>query len=149
MTLIELAIAIAVFGIAASSVMYATLVGVRSSGDPMEERQAMSLAESLLDEATSKAFTKPSGGFAGPYTQVNRALFDTVSDYSGVSLSPVSTLDGGAPPSSISGYSAVFVVDSTTMGAPVALPSKTVTVTVTTPRGKTFSLSGYRIDYEN
>lgn len=57
LSLIELAIFIAVVGIAIAGVLVAYDRAVRSSADPFVRKQALAIAESLLSEVLAQAFT--------------------------------------------------------------------------------------------
>jgi MSHA pilin protein MshD len=57
MSLIELAIFIAVVGIAITGVLVAYDRSIRSSADPFVRKQALAIAESLLSEVLAQAFT--------------------------------------------------------------------------------------------
>jgi hypothetical protein len=61
-------------------------------------RQALAIAQSLLDEISAKPFGDAAsddaqGGFAGPYTSANRQWFDDVDDYDGFSMSGIRSLN--------------------------------------------------------
>src|SRR3972149_7961444 len=51
------------------------------SSDPFPVKQAMAVAEAVIEEISLKSYAKPAGGFAGPWTQANRQFFDTVDDF--------------------------------------------------------------------
>jgi MSHA pilin protein MshD len=56
-TLVELALFIAIVGIALAGVLAAYDYAVRGSGDPVVKKQALAIAESLLEEIQQMAFT--------------------------------------------------------------------------------------------
>jgi MSHA pilin protein MshD len=104
-TLIELAIAIAIIGVAVVGVLSAFTVAARYNADPVIRKQALAIAEALLDEVLSRPYTScdpdsydPSsqtcsinGSVAeamGPEpgeTRTGASRFDNVNDYHGYS----------------------------------------------------------------
>lgn len=134
----------------------------RHGGDPAAHRQALALAESLLDEVELQPFTRcdpkgppaiPGGACViaegpGPEPGETRTStttpFDNVNDYSGFTMPPVQAPDGTAI-SSLAGYSASVTANSgATLGSLPTADVILVQVTVTAPDGWTVSLAGYR-----
>jgi len=56
-SLIELLVFIVVVGIAVSGVLSVYSLNARSSADPMVQKQALAIAESLLEEVLAKPYT--------------------------------------------------------------------------------------------
>jgi MSHA pilin protein MshD len=145
-TLVELIIAMVIIGIAVSAVLSVYKTSVINSATPMVKKQAMLIAESLMDEVLNKSFIKPSGGFSGPYTIANRDQFDTVSDYNNFSMSGIYNVSGIAI-SELSKYSANITVSNTALSSIPATDSILVSITVSAVNNSV-TLNGYRINYE-
>jgi MSHA pilin protein MshD len=146
-TLIELIMAIAIIGIAIFGVISVFRVTVNNSANPITKKQAVLISESLMEEILSKSFTKPDGGYTGPYDSASRDKFDTVTDYNNVSISPMTSL-GGTSISGLNSYSATITTVNTALGSVASTDSILVTITVTGPND-TFVLKGYRLNYDN
>ena len=135
-SLIELVFFIVVVSVALAGVLQVMQVTTRASADPLVRKQALALAESILQEALQKAFADPDPLVSTG--ESTRATFDDVDDYNGRSNSAFPDLPAG-----LSTYVIAIVVAPATLG-PLAV--KRVTVTVT--RGQeSISLSGYRSEY--
>src|SRR5215211_7630170 len=76
-TLVEMIILIVVLSAALVGVLLVFQTTVRSSADPQVQKQALAIAESLLDEILLTSYDALPG--SGP----NRADFNDVNDYSG------------------------------------------------------------------
>jgi MSHA pilin protein MshD len=79
-TLIELVISIVVISIAVSAVVGVISSTTAHSADGMVLRQAVSLAESYIEEVSLKPFADPDGADG----EANRIDFDDVDDYNGL-----------------------------------------------------------------
>lgn len=150
-SLVELVIFIAVVGVAVAGVLSVMTLTTTHSADPMIQKQSLAIAESMLEEVTLQNFTKPTGGFAGPFTVANRPLFDSVDDYNNFAMGPgISDLTGAAI-AGLTGYSLLVTVAPTALGpggAQVpAAQARLITVRVTDPRGGQVVVSGYRTGY--
>ena len=150
MTLVELVIAIVVVSIAVTSVMGAmTTIGGRSA-DPIVLLQAQAIAESYMDEISSKAFVYPDTGPICKPPPANRADYTAVCDYKGLFPDTVVSNSAGDPITGLSAYSVVVVITENagtdfTPAIPAADALK-IEVTVTSPNGP-FSITGYRTRY--
>jgi len=94
-TLIEVIIFIVVVSVGLAGILLVSNTVVKSSADPMVRKQAISVAESMLEEITLKEFKDPNGGTNGvttctggafitnESTSNNRTLADNVCDYNG------------------------------------------------------------------
>lgn len=145
-TLIEMVIFIVVVSIGIAGILSVMNTTVRSSADPMVRKQALAIAESLLEEILQKDYAKPSDSTAVGYPGGgwSRALFDCVDDYNNYTASGVSDAAGN-PVAALVAYSiapAVAVTTETLNGQSV----KKVVVSVTGPQGA-IALTGYRGDY--
>jgi len=169
LSLIELLIFISVVSIALVALLRVFVQATGSGTDPQLRRQALAVAESLLEEVQLMPFTfcdsedanvetaaSPAGcaGAAdaiGPEAGESRGgppPFDNVNDYNGYSMAGIVDLTNTAV-AGLAGYNAVVVV------APAALNTISagsgdalrITVTVTGPGSTSVTLEGYRSRY--
>ena len=141
-TLIEVIVFIVVVGAGLTGILSVMNTVVKSSADPMVRKQAITIAESLLEEILLKEYGNPSGGYSGTV----RAQFDDVGDYAGYTTTGGIVDVTGAAVAGLGSYNiapAVTVVDSSDL---TGIAAKKVTVSVSGP-GVTISLSGYRSNY--
>ena len=135
-SLIELIFFIVVVSVALAGVLQVMQVTTRASADPLVRKQALALAESILQEVLQKAYTDPDPLVSSG--ESTRATFDDVDDYNGRSNAIFTDLPAG-----LSAYAISIAVTPATLGA---LAAKRVTVTVA--RGaESIALSGYRSAY--
>ncbi len=142
-TLIELNIFIVVVSVALTGILSVMNTVVKSSADPMVRKQAMAIAESLLEEILLKDYAKPTGSAVTGYPANGRSLYDCVDDYNGYTTGTTGIVDtSGSAVAGLGSYNIApaVVVTTTTLGS---LAAKKVTVSVT-GAGGTISLSGYR-----
>jgi MSHA pilin protein MshD len=158
-TLIELVMFIVLVGIAFGALVLAMNTFTRSSADPLTRKQALAIAESLLDEVELMPFTycdpddanastaTSSGACAslpealGPETQggtpetrySTSIPFDNVNDYNGFSMTPVATNGvrdiSNAVVSGLGSYSASVQV--TTAGTELGIADNTAALRIT------------------
>lgn len=146
-SLIELIIFIAVVSAALGGVLLMFNKN-SSNADPLVRKQALAVAQSMMEEVQLRYFRAASGVFAGPYTQANRPLFDDVFDYNGFATSGVLPADGTATPiPGLANYNVNVVVAGTALGAITATSAARITVTVSDPNGGSIVLDGFRTDY--
>jgi MSHA pilin protein MshD len=134
-TLIELIIFIVVVGVGLAGILSVMNTVVKSSADPMVRKQAIALADSVMEEVLQKAYSDPDGVQGNEST---RDTMDDVDDFNG------KTQTLFALPASLSGYAIAITVaaDNATLG----IAAKKVTVTVS--RGsESVTLIGYRCNY--
>jgi len=140
-TLIELIIFIVVVGAGLAGILSVMNTTVKSSADPMVRKQAMAIAESLLEEVLLKEYADPAGGYSGS----DRSQFDDVDDYDGYTTTGGIVDMVGVTVPGLSDYNIADVaVDISTDLTGVS--AKKVIVSVT-GRGVEISLSGYRANY--
>lgn len=149
-TLIELIIFIVIVGVGVAGVLSVFTSSVKNSADPMVRKQAMSVAESLLEEILLKEFKDPNGGTNGVSscalaTGSNRTLWDDVCDYNTYTSSGVTDVQGNAV-SALSGYKVLPAVAVTTV-AIGGVNLKRVAVSVTDTQNNVISVVGYRGNY--
>jgi len=136
-TLIELIIFIVVVGAGLAGILSVSTNVVKSSGDPMVRKQAIAMADSILEEILQKEYADPDGAQGGETT---RATMDDVDDYNGKTKTIFTDW-----PTALSGYTVAISVAGTTLGTP-AVAAKKVTVTVS-GGDNDITLIGYRSNY--
>ena len=176
-TLLELIVFIVVVSVAVVGVLTALNLSNSASTDPMIQKQALAIAEALLEEvqlqpltycdpddpnaATALNAAGCTGGAGGLLDESRLPLgpevgetrtgttwpFDNVSDYNGFSMGPGITDISGNAITGLGSYSASVAVAQQALGAIPAAESLLVTVTVTGPSNITVKLDGYRVRY--
>ncbi len=170
LSLIELLVFIVVVGIAVTGVLSVYSLNARASADPVVQKQALAIAESLIEEVLAKPYTYcdpddanvetaanvgacaiPEGigpeVAQGESRYANLTPFDNVNDYNGFSMAGIVDLNGNAV-AGLGGYTVTVQVQPA--GAFNGIPAGEtllVTVTVTAPGNQGVSLSGYRTRY--
>lgn len=131
-TLVELVIFIVIVAVGVAGILLVMNTVVASSADPMVRKQALALAESILEEILQKEYADPDGTSG----ETTRATFDDVDDYNGKSNSTFTDL-----PAALSSYLITIVVD-----APASLNGVTMKrVRVTVSKSpESITLTGYR-----
>ena len=171
-TLIELVLFIAIIGIAVAGVLVAYDRAASDSADPVVKKQALAIAESLLEDIQQMPFTfcdpddpavstapNPAGcatpeamGPEAGETRYNvNTPFDNVNDYNGYNTAaelPPGIKDIiGTPIAGLSAYNASVAVTQIALGGIAATDSLLITVTVTGPANVTVTVAGYRTQY--
>lgn len=150
-TLVELVLFIVIVSVVMSAVLNLLALSAARAADPLVTRQALAVAESLLDEVLSQPVgtTDPDGGVdalgaeGGESRSSSTLPFDHVNDYHGLVLNGITAVDGTAVPG-LQDYRAAVQIRSDGFNGMAAGYGWLVTVTVTTPDGSTLSLSGFR-----
>lgn len=158
LSLIELIVAIVIIGVALAGVLAVLNQTVRHSADPLIRKQALAIAEALLEEVRLQPFTwcdpddanaATATGYSGCTVAENnlapeagevRGTFDNVNDYNGLTTTTNITGSGAAP------YTANVSVAQTGLNGITADAALLITVTVTAG-GETVELQGYRTRY--
>ena len=169
LSLIELVMFIVIVGVAVAGVLSVMNVTTQHSADPMVRKQALAIAESLLEEIELQPFTycfptDPlaltassangcTGGVAGSEDTLPAAArvssprnANNVSDYMNFSMSPIVDITG----SSITGLGAYTAsVSISQAGATFSLPvAEVLQIDVRVVSGNTdITLTGYRFRY--
>lgn len=157
LTLVELVIFIVVVSVGVAGILSVMNLTTSHSADPLVRKQALAIAEALLEEIDLQPFTDcdpdaydPVAGSCtlaevmGPEEGEARGSFDNVNDYSGFAMAGITSLaDGNAIPG-LGGYDAAVAVAGVTLGGAPALQ---ITVTVTGTGGTSVTLDGYRTEY--
>lgn len=155
-TLIELIMFIVIVSVGLAGVLASLNISVKSSADPMQTKQALAIAEGLLEEILLKGYCDPdtitanaNPAITTPVCGANgseaRSAFDAAQDFDAVGGvgTAISTDAAGNPWPT--GYSPTVTVTDTTLG-PAALAALQIEVSVAYPGG-TISLTGYRANY--
>lgn len=161
--LIDLIMAIAIIAIAVTGMVAAISLSVQHSADPLVEKQALAIAEALLEEVEMMPFmdcmagqkfdtasgsciaaTKSRGSMTDP--------FDNVLDYNNFTLASGGADLGNGLVTVPDGYSATVSVaaDAESGQGGAYLPAADavrITVTVSYPGGGSLVLEGYRAKY--
>ena len=140
--MVELIMFIVIVGFAMAGVLMVIDVNVRASADPMVRKQAIVLADSLMEEVLLRAFDDPDGNNAG---EVGRADWDNVADYNNIDevINPAGPVFLGMPPNLNGSRIRITVVDD-----PVALGIPARRVTVTVNRGaEEITMTGLRTNF--
>lgn len=152
-TLIELIVFIVIVSVALVGVLSVFNVTVKSSADPLQAKQALAIAEGMLEEVLLKQYCDPNtvnASFTPPSCptrvpadkEATRIEYDDVDDYNGFTLADASTVTGS---DTKTGYAVDVIVSApTTVNGQAA---KEVRVTVTPPSGSAIVLYGYRTNY--
>ncbi|MBK7613793.1 MAG: type II secretion system protein [Vitreoscilla sp.] len=166
LSLIELVMFIVVLGLALTAVLKAFTQATAASVDPQLRRQALAIAESLMEEVQLMPFTycdtddanvetaqavgdcaslpEALGPEAGE-TRYATPQFDNVNDYHGLAMTGIADITN-SPVSGLSAYSASVSVAADDLGSLSAASGDAlrITVSVTGPDGSTLTLDGYR-----
>jgi MSHA pilin protein MshD len=156
-TLVEVIIFMMIVSIAVVSVVSALSLAARQSADPLVQREALAVAESLIQEIDGQPYAQkdpynPTGpdDAIGPEPGETRAgsplPFDNPNDYSGYSENGIVAPDGSAV-SSLGTYSASVAASQQAMGTVPAGDGLLVVVTATGPDGQPVTLTTFRARY--
>lgn len=175
LSLIELLVFIVVVGIAVTGVLSVFSLNARTSADPVVQKQALAIADSLLEEVLAKPYTYCDPDDANVETAQNALVgplgcattpevmgpenanetrysnltpYDNVNDYNGFAMTGIVDPSGNAVPG-LNGYSASVQVQTPAVPLTNIPAGETllVTVTVTGPGNHSVTLSGYRTRY--
>ncbi|MBB2486423.1 type II secretion system protein [Mitsuaria sp. WAJ17] len=164
LTLVELLVFIMVLGLALAGVLQVFAMATRASANPQAQRQALAIAESLLQEVQLQPFTfcdpddaaattaASAAGCAttaealGPEageTRYTAPQFDNVNDYHGFSMSGIVDITN-SPVAGLSGYSASVQIAPAALMTVPAGDALRITVQVSGPGNTSVTLQGYR-----
>jgi len=168
-TLIETIVFLLVVGIGVVGLLSAISTAVRYSADPLPQKQALAIAEALMEEITSAGFTfcragTPNFESATAADDVNCGVgnveedgpeagevrpFDNVNDYVanlGTAQALSATIIGVAMPAP-AGYAAMVNVSEAGIGTIPSSESLLISLTVTGPNNTRVVLDSYRTRY--
>lgn len=164
-TLIEVIMFVVIVGIAAGGILMVFANTTRASADPLIRKQALAIAESLVEEVRMMPFTfcdpddpavttatSPAGcavpeapGPEGGETRYSALTpFDNVNDYNGFAMAGGILDVTGATMAGLGAYSATVAVGGIVFGGIPATNAQLITVTVTGPNAITVILNGIR-----
>lgn len=147
-SLIELILFIIIVSIALTGLLMVMNINTKGSVDPLLRKQALAIAESLLEEIELQDFSNPAGGFSGAATQANRASFDDVMDYNGFATTGIYPADGSATAiTGLSNYNVSVAIANIAWDSIPAGDVAQITVTVTDSSGQSIQALGYRVNY--
>jgi MSHA pilin protein MshD len=139
-TLVEIVVLIVVVAAALVGVLLVFQNTARGSADPQVRKQALAIAEAMLDEILQSSYDIRPGAGA-------RADFDDVDDYVGFTTAGGMTDIRGTAIPGLENYN----VTSITVDADAPLggvdDAKRITVTVTGPQGFAVTLESWRLQY--
>lgn len=151
-SLIEVIVFIVIVSVALTGILSVMNLTTRHSADPLIQKQAIAIAESMLEEVSLHDFAV-TGAAVAP-TQANRQGFDDIGDYNGFASSGgIHPIDSALPINGLTAYSVSVSVASADLGPAASLISaasnqaKLITVTVTGPDNVRVILAGYRTGY--
>lgn len=150
-SLIEVIVFIMIVSIALAGVLSVMNLTTQHSADPLVRKQAIAVAESMLEEVSLHDFAVTSAPVAP--IQANRPSFDDIGDYNGFMTSGIYPIDSAIPITGLSAYSVRVSVAAADLGPAASLISAAsgnaslITVTVTGPDSVTVVLTGYRTAY--
>lgn len=168
-TLIELVMFIVIVSVGIAGILGVLNITTQRSADPVAPKQALSIAEGVLEEVELAPFTYcdpddanaatalSSAGCADPNLREDALPlgpeagdarpFDNVSDYNGFTMSGIVDLATGAPIPGLATYSAAVAVTPAALGSVAAGDALSIKVTVTGPGATQVVLEGYRTRY--
>ena len=176
LSLIELVVFIVIVSVSIVGIFSVLNLATRTSADPVARKQALAIAESLLEEIELMPFTfcestdanaaTATGAFvgaggcattveaigpeAGETRYSSTTPFDNVNDYHGFTMNSgnggIKDITNTVFPA-LNSYSASVSVVQEALGSIAATESLRVTVTVTGPGNTTVTLDGYRARY--
>jgi MSHA pilin protein MshD len=145
MTLIELVVAIVVVSISLGGTLMLVDTTTRRSADPMLERQAISIAESYLEEILQKRYLDPDTGTLCPAAEPARRLYDNVCDYQ--ALDELGARDqNGSLVAGLDGYRVEIDIDLSAQLGTLSGSAEVLRVdaVVTDPTARIVRVSAYR-----
>lgn len=162
-TLIELVVFIAIVSIGLAGLLAAYNAAVRASADPMQRKQALAIAEALMEEISRSAFTwcdpddanldtATSGGGCAKLTEASgpeagdSRPFDNVNDYDGFNQASVTDQSGHAI-AGLQTYATSVSVSPGTLDGIGSGEALRIVVTVRAPDGNDYILDGWRTRY--
>lgn len=145
-SLIELIMFIVIISVAVSGILLVMNNVTGHSADTLVRKQALAIAESLLEEVELQDFMSQSGTPA-TVTQANRATdYHIVKNYNGFAMTGIASINGGAV-AGLANYNASVAVADSALGSILAGSAVLITVTVTDPQSNQIKISGYRAAY--
>ena len=141
-TLIEIIVTIVVLAVAATALLSVFTSTVGSSANPVIQQQAISIAEAYIEEILLKDFNDPDGSGV----EADRADFDDVRDYDGITNAAVSDQNGNAI-TELDDYEVTVNVVGEAFNGIAAANSLRIDISVNHPAIDPITISGYRTNY--
>ncbi|MBU1214157.1 MAG: pilus assembly protein MshD [Gammaproteobacteria bacterium] len=152
-SLIELIMFIVIVSIGVTGILLVMNQTTAHSADPLLHKQALAVAESLLEEVELQDFIDQNDGVttacpvASAVTAANRATdYHIVDCYNGFNMAGISDLAGAAIVG-LENYSSTVTLTSEALNDVAAGNAVRITVTVTDPQGTAITIDGYRTAY--
>jgi len=157
-TLIELIIFIVVVSVGLTGVLASLNISVKNSADPLRPKQALAIAEGLLEEILLKSYCDPDAvgtdltrtpPICGTNGTEARSLYDAIEDYDTVTTgggTDVTTNAVGGAWTANYTPTVTVTVTNTTLG-PAAIPALQIVVSVSYDGTQVVSLTGYRTNF--
>ncbi|MFZ2300475.1 MAG: hypothetical protein WAW10_01235 [Gallionella sp.] len=138
-SLIELIMFIVILSVGLAGIMLAMDVSTKSSGDPVIRKQALTVAESLLEEIELQSFAVIANA-------AGRENYNDIFDYNGLA-GAVTHANSSVAVTGLENYSItaqVAILSSSWGGVPAASAAQ-ITVTVNGPGGQSIEMAGYKV----
>jgi len=173
-SLIELVIFIVIVSVGVVGILSVMNVTTKSSADPLIRKQALAIAESLLEEIELQAFTFCDPNDAQALTATNATVgpsgcaatvmsipgaprlggglardpqYQNVADYNNFAMAnPILDVNGNTM-TELAGYSAAVAITQVAFGGIANTETLKIDVTVTGPANTAITLTGYRTRY--
>jgi MSHA pilin protein MshD len=146
-TLIEVIVTIVVLAIASTSILSVFTSTVGTSGDPMLQQQAISIAEAYMEEISLKDFSDPQDPELGTSEAgESRATFDDIQDYNSLSDLLVRDQNNNVI-TAFDGFTVTVAVTGSALNGIPAADSMRIDVTVSHAVISSVAISGYRTNY--
>lgn len=144
-SLIELIMFVVIITVALAGILQVMNLTSGHSADTLVRKQALAVAESMLEEVELQDFIAASA--VSPVTQTNRATaYHIVTDYNGFATTGIFTPDN-TPVAGLGNYNLAVSVTPSALGAIPAASAVLITVTVTDPTSQQTVVQGYRTAY--
>ena len=150
-SLVEAIVFIVIVATALAGVLGVMSTTTQRSADPLVRKQAIAVAESMLEEVSLHDFAVTSAPVAP--IQANRQSFDDIGDYNGFTTSGIFPVDSMTAITDLTSYNVAVTVANANLGPATSQISaalnnaRLITVTVTGPDGVNVVLVGYRTAY--
>ena len=157
-TLIELIVFIIVVSVGLVGIVSVFDLSVKSSGDPLQQKQMLAIAEAMMEEVMLKDYADTGGSCTSgttpscnPSSIADRPNYSAIDHYSGYNSQPASYALGDAPGSpsnpELASYTVTVGIDKgVAVGSVLAGQAAKITVTVAVG-ANALNLIGYRTNY--
>lgn len=152
LSLIEILVFMVIVSVGLSGMLSTFQVTLQRSADPLIQRQMLAVAESLLDEILTRDFAPAADSFvpsskACDTFRVERAQYDDVADYDGVTDCPVYSLADNTAVAGLEAYR-VSITAASASGLNGLNSAEAIKVIVTLRQAdQSLTLQGWRTNY--